>query len=638
MRETLAAFFLAVCAALKEWAAARVAAAWRDVRGWRLDLSPAQLVLAVRLALRELRGGLAGFWVFLACIALGVASISGVAGVSRSLLAGMGKEGRTLLGGDVQFRLAQREPDAGELAALKNLGDITYYVTTRTMAVNAAEDDVTLVELKAVDDAYPLAGRLDTEPPLAHDALLGARGGVYGMAADPALVLRFDLKPGDKVKLGNTWFEYRASIVHEPDAIALRIGFGPRVLISRDGLASTSLIAFGSIAGRTVNVSLREPVTDDGRLERLSEEFIDAFPEAAWRARTRLKANPGFENGVERFTQFLTLVGLTALLVGGVGVANAVAAFVERKRTAVAVMKSLGGSGRFIVALYLSEVLLIAAIGIVIGLTVGAALPFVLSFAAAAVLPVPVTPFIAADELLLAAFYGVLVTLVFSVVPLGRAHDMSVTRLFRDLVEETAVPVRPEYRALAALSLLMLAGISLGVSYDRAAGALFIFAISVCFLVLRGVAAAVMALARRAPRVELAWWRLAVGNLHRPGALTPSLVLSLGLCTTLMVALAVVDNNLRNQLTVSIAKRAPSFFFLDVTDAGYPAFETLIKSVAPDGTLERAPNMRGRIIRVNNTPAGRLRVDPQTAGILNGERGVTFMAEPPREARVVEGH
>src|SRR5215212_5733806 len=301
--------------------------------------SGGSLPLVLRLALRELRGGLRGFGIFLACIAIGVAAIAGVSSISRSLTEGLTREGRKILGGDMAFSLIHREANDAERTFLASKGALSAIASLRAMAVGG-EKGSALVELKAVDAAYPPVGELVTDPQRPAAEGLATRDGVFGAIVDPTLLARLDLKIGDRITVGEAPMELRASLVSEPDKIANGIGFGPRLLISQEALRATGLLQPGSLVRWTYRVQL--PGTSDARLEQLAAEAERVLPEAGWEIRSRVNADPRFARNIERFTQFLTLVGLTALLVGGVGVANAVRGFIERKRASIATLKALG--------------------------------------------------------------------------------------------------------------------------------------------------------------------------------------------------------------------------------------------------------------------------------------------------------
>jgi putative ABC transport system permease protein len=594
------------------------------------------LPLTLRLALREMRAGLGGFGVFLACIALGVMAIAGVSSISRSLTEGLAREGRTILGGDMAFTLIHREATPEERAYLSSKGRVSEIAASRGMA-NAGDKGSTLVDLKAVDRFYPTIGTLVTEPAFPREALFAPRDGRFGGVVDPVLLARLSLAPGDVIKVGEAEIELRAAISVEPDKIANGIGFGPRLLVSQEALRATGLLQPGSLVRWTYRLDLPENGREEESLERIEAEAARLFPEAGWEVRSRVNADPRFARNIERFSQFLTLVGLTALLVGGVGVANAVKGFVDRKRESIAVLKSLGSPGTQVVSIYLVQVMLIAAIGIAAGLLAGAAMPFLLTAAVGHLLPIPITPTLAWTELGVAALYGVLTALAFALAPLGRAHDIQVSGLFRDQIDPDRRWPRTRYIVALTLAVAALLTLSVLAAYDRRVALLFVGISAGAFILLRVVSLGVMAISRRLPRPRGTAARLALSNIHRPGALTPSLVLSLGLGITLLSTLALVDANLSRQLTQSLPERAPNFFFLDVPSRDAEGFEKFLLAEAPGSTIERVPMMRGRLMALKGVPVGQVTATPEVAWVLDGDRGITFAATPPEGSVIVAG-
>lgn len=594
-----------------------------------------RLPLTLRLALRELRGGLSGFAVFIICIAIGVAAIAGITSVSRSLSDGLGREGRRILGGDLTYSLINREATDQEKAVLHAQGRVAVVATMRAMAV-AGEEGAALVELKAVDDGYPAAGELLTDPQVPLAGLLAQKDGVFGAVADPALLARLDLKVGQTITVAGLPIVIRATLVSEPDKIASGIGFGPRLIIAQEGLRATGLVKPGSLNRWSYRLQL--PSATDADLKATQDAVAKALPEAGWEMRSRLKADPRFSQSVERFTQFLTLVGLTALIVGGVGVANAVHAFVERKRSAIATLKSVGAPGSQVVGLYLTQVMLIAGFSIAIGLAIGGALPFLLDALFRGSLPLPLDPTLAPAELALAAAYGALTALAFAMLPLGRAHDIPVSGLFRDAVDPSARRPRLRYRLILAFALALLAGLAIGTAFDRRVALIFMAAAALAFGILRIVAIGLMAGARRLPHPRSFGPRMALANLHRPGAPTPAIVLSLGLGVTLLVALSVIDANVTRALTRTMPERAPNLFFLDVPSRDAEAFSTFLGALAPDGKIERVPMLRGRIAALDGKPSETIRPPQDFAWVLDGDRGISFSDTVPEGSKLVEGN
>ncbi|RAI43841.1 ABC transporter permease [Rhodoplanes roseus] len=596
------------------------------VARWRIGL---------RIAARDLRGGLRGFGVFIACMALGVMTIAGVGSLSRSLTEGLAQQGRAILGGDISFTLVQREAEPAEQAFLAGAGELSAAAAMRALA-RTGDGKSTLVELKSVDAAYPLYGAVETDPPAALAGLLARDGDAYGAIVDPLLLARLGLERGARVTIGSATLVLNATMLREPDRLAGGVGFGPRVMVSQEALRATGLLQPGSLVRWIYRLRLAgaDPA---GAAEALTETANRRFPDAGWDIRASANASPQLERNIDRFTQFLTLVGLTALLVGGVGVANSTRHYLDRKRDTIATLKSLGATGGQVVTLYFAQILLLAAVGGAIGLGLGAVLPYALAGALGAVLPLPLAPTLHADVLALALLYGLLTAVTFAAWPLGRAHDVPVSALFRDAVTPDQRRPRRRYIAVAVVAALALAALAVGASYDRRIAAAFVASAVAVLILLRLVASGVMLLARRAPRARSAVLRLAVANIHRPAALTPTVVISLGLGMALLVTILEVDGNLRRQLTATLPERAPSFFFLDIPSAETARFDALVKERAPGAAFERVPMLRGRIVAANGVKAEDLKIKPDASWALHGDRGITYAGTVPAGSRVIQG-
>jgi putative ABC transport system permease protein len=593
-------------------------------------------LLPLHFAWRELRGGLRGFGVFIACIALGVLAIAGVGSVAKGLADGLASAGSVILGGDLAFSLVQREADEGERAYLGSNGTLSAIATLPTMA-RTGDGRTTLVEVKAVDDAYPLLGTVVTDPPMALSALLARHGDVFGAAADPALLTRLDLKPGDHITIGNAAIELRAALTAEPDKLAGGIGFGPRVLMSDAALRATGLIQPGSLVRWQYRLRLPVTASSDAAVASIEKQAQTKFPDAGWDIRTRNKATPQLERNVERFSQFLTLVALTALLVGGVGVANAVASHLARKREAIATMKTLGATGAAVFAVYCTQIMIVALFATLIGTGLGAALPFAITSIFGSMIPLPVEPSLSPAVLVLSIAYGLLTALAFALWPLGRAHDISVSSLFRDQIAAERSWPRTRYVVATALIVAALAGLAVLFAYDRRLAAIFIGAAAVVFAALWLIAMLTMAIARRLPHVRSTVLRLAIANIHRRGALTPSVVLSLGLGLSLLVTVIEIDGNLHRQFASALPEHAPSFFFLDIPSAEADRFDTFVHEHAPHGAIERVPMLRGRIVAANGIQAEDLKPGEGSAWVLRGDRGITYATTVPQGSRLVAG-
>ena len=472
-------------------------------------------------------------------------AIAGVGSLAASLADGLSREGQVILGGDLSFTLIQREIADNEKTFLQGRGALSSAATLRAMA-RSEGGEATLVELKAVDGNYPLYGAVTLDPPSPLTDALALKGGFYGAAADPTLLARLGVKPGARVTIGNAAIEIRAALTSEPDKLAGGIGFGPRLLVSEAALRATGLVQPGSLVRWNYRLRLAASDTSDAAAKAVTAQVRAALPEAGWEIRSRTNASPQLERNVDRFTQFLTIVGLTALLVGGVGVGNAVKSHLDRRRDTIATMKALGASGSRVFSIYLTQVLLLALIGGAIGAVLGAILPFVISWTFGAIIPLPLVPALHPAELMLAMVYGLLTALAFALWPLGRAHDVPVGALFRDVVAAQPRLPRRIYIVFTTLAVLLLGSVAILLAYDRRVALIYVGVAAAVFLLLRLVGSLLMSVARYAPRVRMTGLRMAIANIHRPGALIGNLVLAIrgASALTLLVAALVLGGAL----------------------------------------------------------------------------------------------
>jgi putative ABC transport system permease protein len=588
--------------------------------------------LAFRLARRELRGGLRRFTVFLMCIVLGVAAIAAVDGVRQSVLDGIAQQGRPILGGDIELRLSGEEMAPDALAYIEGRYDVSRTVTLRSMAANGPDRRST-IELKAVDDAYPLYGQMELAPAVELDTALEKREGHWGALAEQAVLDRTGSAVGDLLRIGNLEYQVRAVIEREPDEASEGFSLGARVMVPRASLGEAGLIEPGSI----VRYHYRLRLPQGASLEQAKLDLENRFPEAGWRMRDRENGADSVRRFLERLGVFLTLSGLTALLVGGVGIANATAGYLARKRETVATLKCLGADGGLIFRTYLWQVMMLAVAGVVAGLVLGALIPFAALAWLKQMLPIPVTPGVHVMPLALAAAYGLLTVLAFAVWPLGRSRDVPAAGLFRQIVAPAAGWPRVRYMVLTGAALACLAGLALGFSDERRFTLWFLLGAAGSFAVLWLAGFALMRLSSLLPRPRGTARRMALANLHRPGAATPNVVLSLGLGLTLLVTVAQITSNLQAQIQDGLPAGAPAYFFIDIQPDQMDRFDTLVGGLPGVTGVERAPMMRATITRVADVPAEQAAIADDAQWAVRGDRGLTYAAEPPEDNEIVAG-
>jgi len=589
--------------------------------------------LYLQWALRELRGGLRGFGVFLSCIILGVAAIASVGGLRDAVMAGINENGQVILGGDVELRQTNLPIEQDIIDYLGQVGRVGQTITMRGMAASVATGERTLVEIKSVDGAYPLYGALKVEAPSKGMADLALQDGAWGVLVDQSLLDYLGLALGNQLKIGDLAYVIRGVILREPDRAADGFTMGARTLVAHASMSHTGLIRPGSLMRYNYRVALPEGIETGAFLTTLNEKF----PDGGWRVRDRNDSAPSVRTFLDRLAVFLSLAGLTTLVVGGVGVANATTGFLASKREAIATLKSMGATGDLIFKTYLTQIMLIAMVGVVGGLVIGAIAPSIVLYYLADLLPIPAEPGLYPAPLMMAGAYGVVTVLAFATWPLGKARDVSAAGLFRQIVAPSNTWPRKRYIALIAASAAGLAGLATLFSGEVRFAGWFLIGVVVCFSLLLVAGLLIMKVASVLPRPKNGALRMALANIHRPGSVTPNIVLSLGLGLTLLVTIAQIEGNLSAQINEALPKDAPSFFFIGLQPDQVEEFDALLQQQKGVTNITRAPMLRAAISRIKGVPVADALISPEAKWAVRGDRGLSYLTTMPRGNVMIEG-
>jgi len=592
------------------------------------------LRLAFTLARREMRSGLGGFRLFLACLALGVGAIAAILSFSRAVEEGLRADARELLGGDVAISLLYREATPAQLAWLSKEGQLTRWIDSRSMARPVKPDGhPALVQLKAVEPSYPLYGTVELQGGGSLADALARRDGVWGAAVEESALQRMNVGVGDRLKIGDAIVEVRAVIAREPDrGVNAFASLGPRLMIPLGAIAESGLAQQGSLLTWEYRLRLPPGGSDVAVLDSIKAQF----PDAGWRVRGLAEAGGGLQFWLNRLTQFLSLVGLSALLVGGVGVGNAISSFLAGRLRTIATFKCLGAPERLVFATYFIQLGALALLGVVAGVVIGAALPFLAQSAIEELLPLHARIDVYGRPLATAGLFGLLVSLLFALLPLIRARAVSAATLMRGAaVGSRRIALRD--LAMIAGAAVVLAAFTIYVAPERRTAGWFVLGAIGAFVAFPLLARGLMWAAARVGKPKFAALRLALANLHRPGSPTPIVMLSLGLGLTVLVATALIEGNLREQITQRIPKDAPAFFFVDIQSSQIAEFEKTVEAVPGAGKLDKVPSLRGRIVKIGGEPVNQMKVPSNARWAVDGDRGVTYSAEAPEGARIVAG-
>lgn len=589
------------------------------------------LRLAARFARREMRGGLKGFRLFLACLALGVAAIAAVGSVRSAIQTGLEREGAALLGGAAELDFTYRFATEQEREWMENRATrVSEVVEFRSMAV--VGDDRALTQIKAVDDVYPLVGTMLLSPDISLDEALATHDGTPGATMERALSDRLGIAPGDTFQLGTKTFRLMALIQREPDSAASGFALGPRTLVYKDALQGSGLLASGTLFNSKYRLDL-PPATD---LDTLETQAKTQFSNSGMRWTDARNGAPGVAQFVNRLSAFLVLVGLSGLAVGGVGVSAAVRAYLNGKSQVIAILRALGADRSTIFLTYFIQIGTLSILGVAIGLTLGAFVPLLLAPIIEARLPIPATFALYPAPLFEAALYGLLTAFTFTLWPLARSEDVRAATLFRDAWSGARRLPAPRYLVVIALltaTLVALAGWFNGSwwltlwTLGGIAGALAILALA---------AALIRLIARRAARMAQGHPRLrwALAAISGTGEGAGAVILSLGLGLSVLAAVGQIDGNLRRAITGNLPDVAPSYFFVDIQKDQMEGYTDRLENDPAVSRIDSAPMLRGVVTQINGKPAKDVAGDHW---VVRGDRGVTYAALPDAKTKITAG-
>lgn len=583
-----------------------------------------------QIARRDLHAGFRGLRLLVICLFLGVATLAAIGSLTASITSELASRGQGLLGGDVEVGMTQRQASAAEHAALARLGTVSDTIRTRAMArrtvPRAGTPDAVLTELKGVDTRYPLYGTLTLATgryrPLAPDAVVIGR----------PLAERLLLRVGDRLRYGEADFRVAGVIADEPDRVGEGFTLGPVAIVSLDGMARTGLLQPGALFETKYRIRLAPDVAPKAAIDRLKAQF----PAAGWEYKDRDRAAPGAVRFFERMGQFLSLIGLAALVIAGIGVSNGVASYLTQKRASIATLKILGAASGDIARIYLLQIGAAALVAVAAGLIVGALLPVVFVTLAGDLLTVAPGLGLFPVPLATSAAYGVLIALAFALPPLARARTHPAAAQLRSGVEQDGRIDRRTLAGVAAAGLAIVA-LALATAREPVFAAAVLGAVGAVLLVLLALGTLIRRIAARLPRPRRPLVRLALANLHRPGAQTVALVIALGLALTLFVALAGIQTSLNREIRRVVPERAPNQFVLDIPSEDRARFVTVVRGEAPEAKLNIVPSLRGTITAYGKQRVADLTQLPDGAWFLRGERGVTYADTLPPGSELVAG-
>ena len=595
-------------------------------------ISVGKLKFPILMAIRELRSGVSGFRIFLACLILGVGTISAIGTVKSGIEIAISEKGSELLGGNAEAEFTYRLANSEELKWLETISqNISGIIEFRSMAkfVEGGANERALTQVKAVDNKYPLIGNVQLASGKSFkDVFRQPKSAV--MESD--LASRLGINIGETFSLGLTQFVLRDIIQSSPDDAGTNFGFGPRTIIKSEDLLESGLIAPGTLFTAKYRL-LIEPFENLDELRTLAKI---KFENNGMRWRDARNGAPGISEFVNRLSAFFIMVGLAGLVVGGVGIGSAVKSYLNRKISTIAVMRSLGATNFQIFMTYFVQLAIISFIGITIGLVIGASVPHLCAPLLKVLIPIPISIVFSINPIVEAAIYGTIIATLFTLWPLSRCENIQAAALFREMNLINDGFPRLKYLVLSFVLVVILLIISAVFNQNPELTSWFALGFTVALVTLFLSARILMYCIKKFGRVinghPSTRWALAAMGGTQEG--TNNSLIAIGLGLTVLAIIGQVDGNLRTSINNDLPEVAPSYFVIDIQKSQIEEVRDILNSNKGVISFDEAPMLRGIITKLNNKQASEVAGDHW---VIRGDRGITYFEELPKRFNLTKG-
>jgi putative ABC transport system permease protein len=608
---------------------------------------------AAKIAAREMHSSRGKFFFVILSVAIGVAALTGVRGFSSSFRSTLLNRARSIMAADLSARMFQ-QPTPEQQRELDEIAasgvEITPVTELLSMASSAKTLDPLLVSLKAVDPSmYPFYGSVELAPAAQLQTVLTAKTVVV---ADDLLV-RLNLKVGDELKIGTQMFRIASVVVNEPDRLSGNFAAGPRVLITREGLDASGLLAPGSHAGQRYLFKVPKPKggapISDKAVADLKARLEKLLPEA--QVIDYRETNPALTQGLDRATSLLSLMSLVALVLGAIGVAMAMRAHLQQRLDTIAIMKSLGARSGQIMKIYLLQTLLLGLAGGLLGVALGVGVQLSFPYFLAKLIHIDTELHIQLNTVITGLAAGILTTLLFTLPPLLDIRGVRPILILRRAVEDNDDPfVTAIWRKItknvaqlgaAVLILAGLAAIATTLSDSFVVGEVFSLGLVAVLAVLLLASVAVLAGLRyflSKTRLHLpSSLRHGLANLYRPGNPSAALLAALGLGVMQIMTVYLVQQAVVTELHISAAPNLPNVFLVDITNSEIDGVRALLKTQSSvTAAPELLPVVSSRIEKIDGVPANEAKLKNFPKRMLRSINLTWSDASPPG-TKTVEG-
>ncbi|MBL41747.1 MAG: hypothetical protein CMM49_03690 [Rhodospirillaceae bacterium] len=588
-----------------------------------------------KIILKETFSNFFHFKIFIICLALGVFSITLVNTISSSIFFSMEKNATTILGGTTQIstRGAYFNKEIINWLKKQNLS-FSEITEMRTMAFKKDSEELgIIVNLKSIDKNYPLFGKLGIEYNIKDQGLEKSKLLNMEIFVEDSLISRLDVKIGDKIFIGNFEYVIKGTINDEPDKLTNLISIGPRVIISKEDLIKSGLNTSGSLVNHRINIK-----NDISYSEELIKRIKKNFPKEPLRFESSTSSSQtSTQQFINQLKVILILSGITALLLGGLGISNSISHYLMKKNKNIAILKSLGAKSSDIFLIYLAQTVFMSIIGIFIGFVIGILVSYIILQYIPLGLNIDTKTNFNIETFYLALSYGLITTLIFALWPLAKAKNTKPSSLFR-YIANTKNNV-PEKLYIFIIIFLLISQIFLTIYlFDFSLNSIWFvlgcFGLIIFFFFISNITINIL---RNFSILTKYFNTFAITNILAPNSPSKNVITCFGIGITLLIVISLVEFNINKEINLSINESAPSFFLVDIQKSQYNKLENLISNSEGFENINAAPSLRGRLIKVKNLYIENYKLADNAQWLKKYDFGATFSNKLPINSNVIEG-
>ena len=584
-----------------------------------------------KLSIRELRGSFNEFKIVITSIFLGVFIISAVGSLSENLKFEINDQRSELLGGSFELSTTYQEFPPKIKKWLEVNGKTSEVIELRTMLSSNKNSIVKrrLVELKAVDENWPLVGNVSIKPEQSLDQ------SIYNMNSNGALIDKnlknqLNLNLGDMLNLGDSKIIIKGILKKEPDRMFSFATFGSRVLLSIKTLQKTNLIIPGSLVKYKIKFIPNEKNINLSYLSNLVEGTSISIRDVN-------SSTNNFNNFIERTSLFISMVGLITLLISGIGISNGVKGYIIKKIKNIAILKSLGAKNTQVFLIYLFQVMVIFLLSIIPALLAGISIPFILSPIISSELFDTFQARIFLQPIIISFSFGLIVCLLFTIIPIARTYEIKPIQLIRYSAHNIHNQNSKNIKIFIIFLICLLCYLTVIMTNDIKLSVYIFTSIVISFIILSVFTNLYFYILKKINFKIGSLSELVRKSIISKNSFSKAIVVSFSIGLSLLISLNIIEESLDNKISKTINQEAPNHFLIDIQPNQIETIKKIASASKDILFLNSQPMLRGRITEINDIKVENLKVNKDVEWVLKRDRAFSWTNEKPENTKLIKG-